>query len=157
MAAGWRSAGFPVVSIAAPAIRATVSAPTVMAMPTLRRRAAPVTGAAFGFGWTPCLGPILTSFLAVAATQGRAGRGALLMAAYSLGLGIPFLATGLAFGRISGALSWVKRHNTGIGLASSGALGVFGVVLALNRMVWVTTQFRNALGAIGLQRLIRIG
>ncbi len=59
-------------------------------------------------------------FLAVAATQGRAGRGALLMAAYSLGLGIPFLATGLAFGRISGALSWVKRHNTGIGLASSG-------------------------------------
>ncbi len=51
----------------------------------------------------------------------------------------------------------MKRHNTGIGLASSGALGVFGVVLALNRMVWVTTQFRNALGAIGLQRLIRIG
>jgi hypothetical protein len=51
----------------------------------------------------------------------------------------------------------VKRHYTGITLASSATLGVFGVVLALNRMVWLTSQFRNALAAIGLGRLIRIG
>jgi len=58
------------------------------------RLAAPVTGAAFGFGWTPCIGPVLTSVLAIAATQGQAARGALLMAAYSIGLGIPFPGVG---------------------------------------------------------------
>lgn len=79
------------------------------------------------------------------------------MAAYSLGLGVPFLVAGLAFGRLSGLFGWVKRHSTGITPASSAILGAFGVVLALNRMVWVTTQFRNALAAIGLERLIRIG
>ena len=121
------------------------------------RLAAPVTGAAFGFGWTPCIGPVLTSVLAIAATQGQAARGALLMAAYSIGLGIPFLVSGLAFGRLSAAFRWVKRHYTGITLASSATLGAFGVVLALNRMVWLTSQFRNALAAVGLERLIRIG
>jgi len=121
------------------------------------RFAAPVTGAAFGFGWTPCIGPVLTSVLAIAATQGQAARGGSLMAAYSIGLGIPFLVSGLAFGRLSAAFRWVKRHSTGITLASSATLGVFGVLLALNRMVWLTSQFRNALAAIGLGRLIRIG
>jgi cytochrome c-type biogenesis protein len=121
------------------------------------RLAAPVTGAAFGFGWTPCIGPVLTSVLAIAATQGQAARGGVLMAAYSIGLGIPFLVAGLAFGRLSAAFRWVKRHYTGITLASSATLGVFGVVLALNRMVWLTSQFRNALAAVGLGRLIRIG
>ena len=51
--------------------------------------AAPVAGAAFGFGWTPCIGPILASVLAVAASQGRALEGATLLACYSLGLGVP--------------------------------------------------------------------
>src|SRR5215469_14409873 len=65
--------------------------------------AAPVAGMAFGFGWTPCIGPVLGSVLAVAATQARAVQGATLLAAYSLGLGVPFLAAGLAFGRMAGA------------------------------------------------------
>jgi cytochrome c-type biogenesis protein len=119
--------------------------------------AAPVTGAAFGFGWTPCIGPVLTSVLAIAATQGQAARGGSLMAAYSIGLGVPFLVSGLAFGRVSTTFRWVKRHYTGITLASSATLGAFGVVLALNRMVWLTSQFRDALAAVGLGRLIRIG
>jgi cytochrome c-type biogenesis protein len=100
---------------------------------------------------------VLTSVLAIAATQGQAARGGLLMATYSIGLGVPFLVSGLAFGRLSAAFRWVKRHYTGITLASSATLGAFGVVLALNRMVWLTSQFRNALAAVGLGRLIRIG
>ncbi|GAC1482506.1 MAG: cytochrome c biogenesis protein CcdA [Pseudarthrobacter sp.] len=119
--------------------------------------AAPITGAAFGFGWTPCIGPILTSVLAIAATQGQAARGASLMAAYSLGLGVPFLASGLALGRLGGLFSWVKHHYRAVTLASSAALGIFGALLALDRMLWLTTQFSHALAAIGLQRLIQIG
>ncbi|GAC1364903.1 MAG: hypothetical protein NVSMB32_07900 [Actinomycetota bacterium] len=119
--------------------------------------AAPVTGAAFGFGWTPCIGPVLTSVLAIAATQGKAARGASLMAAYSLGLGVPFLVSGLALGRLGALFSWVKHHYNAVTLASSAALGVFGVLLALDRMLWLTTQFSHALAAVGLQRLIRFG
>jgi cytochrome c-type biogenesis protein len=75
--------------------------------------AAPVAGVAFGFGWTPCIGPVLTSILALAASRGDAGQGATLLAVYSAGLGLPFLVTGLAFGRLAGTLGWVKRHVRG--------------------------------------------
>lgn len=119
--------------------------------------AAPVAGAAFGFGWTPCLGPILTSVLAVAASQGEALRGALLLVAYSAGLGVPFLATGLAFGRVTGALRWVRRHFTALTLASSLTLAVFGVVLTLNRLTWVTSRLQDGMRAVGLGRLIELG
>ncbi|MGH2686463.1 MAG: cytochrome c biogenesis CcdA family protein, partial [Actinomycetota bacterium] len=102
--------------------------------------AAPVAGVAFGFGWTPCIGPVLTSVLAVAASEGEASRGALLLGVYSLGLGVPFLAMGLAFSRLTGALGWVKRHFTGVTVASATSLALFGVLLAFDRLVWVTTQ-----------------
>jgi cytochrome c-type biogenesis protein len=119
--------------------------------------AAPVAGVAFGFGWTPCIGPVLTSILAIAATQDGVGRGALLLAVYSAGLGVPFVATGLAFGRVTGALGWVKRHFTGITVASATSLAVFGVILALDRLVWVTTELQQAFDAIGLGRLVELG
>ena len=119
--------------------------------------AAPVAGAAFGFGWTPCIGPVLTSVLAVAATQGQSARAASLMLAYSLGLGVPFLITGLALGQFAGLFSWVRRHHGGITAASSALLGGFGAILALNRMIWVTTQLRHLLEAVGLQRLMHLG
>lgn len=119
--------------------------------------AAPVAGVAFGFGWTPCIGPVLTSILAIAATQDSVGRGALLLAVYSAGLGVPFMATGLAFGRLTGAFGWVKRHFTGITIASASSLAVFGVILALDRLVWVTTQLQVALDNVGLDILVELG
>jgi cytochrome c-type biogenesis protein len=119
--------------------------------------AAPVAGVAFGFGWTPCIGPVLTSILAIAATQGGVGRGGLLLAVYSAGLGIPFLAAGLAFGRVTGAFRRVKRHFTGITAASATSLAAFGVILALDRLVWVTTQLQQAFDAVGLGRLVELG
>lgn len=57
-----------------------------------------LVGVAFGFGWTPCIGPILAGILAIAATQETMNRGILLLAAYSIGLGIPFIVTGFAVG-----------------------------------------------------------
>lgn len=119
--------------------------------------AAPVAGVAFGFGWTPCIGPVLTSILAIAATQEGVGRGALLLAVYSAGLGVPFMATGLAFGRLAGALGWVKRHFTGITVASASSLAVFGVILALDRLTWVTSRLQDGLDTAGLGRLVELG
>ncbi|MEP7021433.1 MAG: cytochrome c biogenesis protein CcdA [Pseudonocardiales bacterium] len=128
--------------------------------PTLSRFgpfAAPVAGAAFGFGWTPCIGPILGSVLAVAATSGNTAEGGLLLAVYSAGLGVPFLVTGLAFGRLTTAFTWVKRHFTAITVAAALSLAFFGVLLTLNRLTWITSELQTALGHVGLRGLVSLG
>jgi len=119
--------------------------------------AAPVAGMAFGFGWTPCIGPVLASVLAVAASQDQAWRGGTLLAVYSLGLGIPFLATGLAFGRLAGTFQWIKRHFTGLILASSLSLAFFGLLLSFDRLTWVTSRLTETMEAMGLGRLVSLG
>lgn len=119
--------------------------------------AAPVAGVAFGFGWTPCIGPVLTSVLAVAATADRVGEGAALLGMYSLGLGIPFLITALAFGRLAGAFTWVKQHIQGITAFAGVSMSLFGVLLIFDRLTWVTSQLQNLLTAVGLERLIFLG
>jgi cytochrome c-type biogenesis protein len=119
--------------------------------------AAPVAGVAFGFGWTPCIGPVLTSVLALAASTGQAGHGALLLLAYSAGLAVPFLAAALALDRMSGGFGFVKRHFTALTATSAAVLGVFGILLALNRMQLVTTAVQNTLAAIGLGGLLHLG
>jgi len=121
------------------------------------RFAAPVAGVAFGFGWTPCIGPVLGSVLAVAATRGQERQGALLLGVYAAGLGVPFLAAGLAFGRLLGVFGWVKRHHTGLTLTSVLLLAGFGVLLTLDRLTWVTGQLQALLRQIGLERLIFLG
>jgi cytochrome c-type biogenesis protein len=121
-------------------------------------RAAPtVAGAAFGFGWTPCIGPVLTSVLAIAAASGRASTGASLLAVYTLGLGVPFLIVGLLMGRLSGSLKWVQHHLTGIVITSSAFLAVFGVLLIFNQLIRITTELQNLLRAVGLDVLVDLG
>jgi len=117
--------------------------------------AAPVAGAAFGLGWTPCIGPVLGSVLTVAASRGETARGALLLVAYSLGLGVPFLVTGLALGRLAGVLDWCKRHSRAITLVSAGLLAAFGLVLLLDRLPWVTARLRDVVDAIGMDWLFK--
>jgi cytochrome c-type biogenesis protein len=119
--------------------------------------AAPLTGIAFGFGWTPCIGPILTSILALAATRGSAGEGAVLLAIYAAGLGIPFVATALAYTRLTPVFRWFKTHLRGATLLTGTTLSAFGALLVTGQLAWITTQLQNLLRAVGLEELIFLG
>jgi len=93
----------------------------------------------------------------VASSQGDTARGASLLIAYSLGLGLPFLLVGLGLGRFAPALNWFKHHSRAITLVSAALLGVFGVILLLDRLPEVTARLSDALRAIGLARLVELG
>jgi cytochrome c-type biogenesis protein len=95
-------------------------------------------GAAFGVGWTPCIGPTLAAILALAAAGEGAGQGALLLAVYAIGLGIPFLLFGLGFSRALGVVSGFRRHRRVVGLVSGGTLVLFGVLLATGTLTRLT-------------------
>ena len=89
-----------------------------------------ITGAAFALAWTPCTGPTLGAIVTAAGTSGSAARGAFLLAVYCLGLGVPFLITGLAFGTVTSAFAVVKRHYAVV-------IGAGGVVLiAMGVLIW---------------------
>ncbi len=121
-------------------------------------RAAPtVAGAAFGFGWTPCIGPVLGSILIIAAQTGDPWQGGALLAAYSLGLGVPFLVTGLAFSSLTGTFDFMKSHFQAIVMLSAGTLAIFGVLLMANRLTWVTTQLQSIMRSVGLEWLVGLG
>jgi cytochrome c-type biogenesis protein len=104
---------------------------------TSRKPAGPLgailVGIAFAFGWTPCIGPILAGILAIAASQDTIGQGVQLLAVYSAGLGIPFIATSLAIDRFFSAFARIRRHYHAIEVASGALLVVIGVLIFTNR------------------------
>jgi cytochrome c-type biogenesis protein len=92
-----------------------------------------VFGAAFAAGWTPCVGPILGSTFALAATHPAAAYNSLL--AYSLGLGVPFLITGAFFSRATGLIKSMVKHLKYFNLAMGGILIVIGILLFTNQLI----------------------
>jgi cytochrome c-type biogenesis protein len=116
-----------------------------------------VAGVAFGFGWSPCIGPILGSILGIAATQDRVWAGATLLIAYSLGLGLPFLVSGLALGRVGGAMTWVKRHFPLLVGVSAAVLGGFGLLLMFDELSRLSVQLQHWLSDAHLEWLVNLG
>lgn len=108
-------------------------------------------GMAFGFAWTPCVGPVLAGILTLAATTQRTADGALLLLTYSVGLGLPFLITAALLSTAFNALEWIKRHGRAIEMVSGAFLVVMGAALAfdlvfqLNAWILRLFPFRPAL------------
>jgi len=90
-------------------------------------------GMAFGFGWTPCIGPVLASILLYAGAAETAQQGALLLLVYSAGLGVPFMGAALVLSRAVDALGWVRRHLRLLNLMSGALLVVIGSLFLFNQ------------------------
>ena len=109
------------------------------------RGAAFVMGMAFAFGWTPCVGPILGSILAIAGTTGSITQGIILLAAYSLGLGVPFILTALLFGRLTTTLKWLNRNSLIINRVAGVLLMIVGVLIFTGQMGILASWFTTVL------------
>jgi len=90
-------------------------------------------GMAFAAGWAPCVGPVLATILTTAAVSGTALWGAILLALYSMGLGIPFVLLALGFHRATRSLEWLRRHGRAIERLGGVFLVAVGVLFVTDR------------------------
>ncbi|HET9703957.1 MAG TPA: cytochrome c biogenesis protein CcdA [Vicinamibacterales bacterium] len=101
-----------------------------------------IVGISFAFGWTPCIGPILSAILLVAAQQDSVNQGIVLLSIYSLGLAIPFLLTAIAINQFFVAFKKIRRHYHAIEIVSGLLMIVIGLLIFFNRFTiiaqWLT-------------------
>src|ERR1700722_5811911 len=97
-----------------------------------------IMGFAFAFGWTPCIGPILASVLAVAATKETVGEGVFLLTCYSAGLAVPFLITALGIGGFLKFYQKFRRHLHTVEVFSGALLLFVGALIFVNRLTWLS-------------------
>lgn len=108
---------------------------------------APLLGAAFAFGWTPCVGPILAAILTYSATMDTVGKGVMLLIVYSAGLGIPFLLTTVAMKGFFKLFSKIKIHMNIIQKISGALLVLLGILMITRKLTLITAKlgFLNGL------------
>lgn len=90
---------------------------------------APLLGAVFAIGWTPCLGPTYVAVVSLASYEGNPGRAAIIGVFYCLGLGIPFLLVALGFGWVGGSIAWVKKHIRVVNIVGGVMLVLIGLLM----------------------------
>jgi cytochrome c-type biogenesis protein len=104
-----------------------------------------VLGLAFGFGWTPCIGPILGAILTVSALSSTAANGIALLAIYSVGLGVPFLLSALFLERLTKSLKAMRRTGRVLQIAAGGIMIVMGAAMITGQLsafsFWLLDQF----------------
>jgi cytochrome c-type biogenesis protein len=111
-----------------------------------------VLGLAFAFGWTPCIGPILGAILSLAATEASVARGTTLLAAYAVGLGLPFLLVAAYLDRARGLVARLRRHMGAIEKTMGLLLVLVGVALvtgAFSEFSWWLLETFPALARLG--------
>jgi cytochrome c-type biogenesis protein len=122
------------------------------AIPGGRPAGAYLLGVAFGFGWTPCIGPILGAILTVSAVSSTASIGVTLLSAYALGLGVPFLASALFADGLMRRLKVVRGLGQALHLGAGGVMIAMGVAMMTRAMTtfsfWLLETF-PALSSIG--------
>jgi cytochrome c-type biogenesis protein len=115
-----------------------------------RTRSNVLLGGAFGVCAAPCIGPVLASILALAGSTRTVLQGSVLLLAYSAGLAVPFLATGIAFARAMSAFRWLRDRYAAIQFASGSVLVAIGLLLFFDRFWWLRVALNRSLGAVGL-------
>ncbi|MDP4065722.1 Thiol:disulfide interchange protein DsbD [Rhodobacteraceae bacterium IMCC1933] len=104
-----------------------------------------ILGLAFAFGWTPCLGPILGTILALAADTANPAKGVILLATYAAGLGIPFVLVAVFFPSLKGLMDWMKRHMMRIERIMGLLLWTVGLIMVTGQFTqfswWILEQF----------------
>lgn len=117
-----------------------------------RRGSGALLGGAFAVCAAPCITVVLASILVLAGTAGTVVRGAVLLAAYALGLGAAFLLAGLAFSRAMGAFRWLRDRYTLIQVASGLVLVALGLLLFFHRDWWLQVAANRVLIDLGLAK-----
>ena len=115
--------------------------------------ASPVMGAAFAFGWTPCLGPFLGATLTLGANSETVVEGMVMLFFYSLGLGVPFLISSVLLAKAFSSLDRLKRYFTPITVVSGLLLSSFGFLLITNQLTTLNGWFSDLLIRLGLDGL----
>jgi cytochrome c-type biogenesis protein len=115
------------------------------ALPAARSARALALGAFVAIGWTPCIGPVLGAILTMGASSGSTPVVALLLAAYSVGLAIPFLAAAIAFPRLRPLVETLRRHHRLVQVVSGFLIVLIGVLIFLNAFERLASLFTFAL------------
>ena len=115
-----------------------------------------IAGAAFAFGWTPCIGPTLTAILNAAALEETVGQGGVLLAVYSLGLAVPFLLSAVAFHRASTVFRWLRDRYVVITAVSAVVLVAMGVLIFTGEIARLNVEAQRLLESVGLGDLYSV-
>lgn len=107
-----------------------------------------LVGSVFAAGWTHCIGVVLSGILLLASTSQTVTQGAFLLAVYSTGLGLPFLAVGLGLDRMAGALRRLNRHARLVEIVSGLFLVVIGIMIYSNFLQYLSIYFFQLLGPV---------